>query len=81
MIRSKEKYKLAVKWIIACCILHNILVDLKDDWGREEGWWTEEEISGHNQELLAMSRSEESAGMITREMIKEMVLKEQVDSD
>lgn len=81
IIRSREKYKLAVKWITACCILHNILVDLKDDWGREEGWWTEEEISGHNQELLAMSRSEESAGMIKREIIKEMVLKEQVDSD
>ena len=48
MIWSKEKYKLAVKWIIACYILHNILVDLKNDWGREEGWWIEEEISGHN---------------------------------
>lgn len=81
MIRSREKYKLAVRCITACCILHNILIDLKDDWGREEGWWTEEEISGYNQELLAMSRSEESAGMIRREIIKGMVLKEQVDSD
>ena len=79
IIRSREKYKLAVKWITMCCILHNILVDLKDDWDREEGWWTEEEIYGHNQELLAMSRSEESAGMIKREIIKEMVLREQVD--
>lgn len=81
MIWSREKYKLAVKWITACWVLHNILVDLKDDWDRKEDWWTAEEISGHNQELLAMSQSEESAGMIKREIIKEMVLKEQVDSD
>lgn len=41
----------------------------------------EKEISRHNQELLAISRLEESAGMIKSEIIKEIVLKEQVNSD
>lgn len=48
MIWSKEKYKLVVKWITACCILYNIFDDMKANWGREEGWWTKKEISRHN---------------------------------
>ena len=38
LLRSKKSYKFAVRWITACCVLRNILLDLKDDWKRHEGW-------------------------------------------
>ncbi|KAI7934703.1 hypothetical protein MJO29_015966 [Puccinia striiformis f. sp. tritici] len=31
-LRSRSKGKAAVKWIISCLILHNLLADLKDQW-------------------------------------------------
>lgn len=38
LLRLKNLYKFAVKWITACCVLHNILVNIRDQWERNEGW-------------------------------------------
>ena len=55
LLKSKESYKFAFIWIIACCVLHNLLLDLKDDWERHKGWWTIEEEEEHDEELLLLS--------------------------
>lgn len=49
LLRSKNSYKFAVKWITACCVLHNLLLDVEDDWKRHEGWWTPEEEDDHDE--------------------------------
>jgi hypothetical protein len=31
-IRNRHEMKAAIKWIISCVVLHNLLADLKDQW-------------------------------------------------
>ena len=31
-IRNRKEMKVAIKWIISCVVLHNLLADLKDQW-------------------------------------------------
>jgi hypothetical protein len=33
-IRNRHKMKAAIKWIISCVVLHNLLADLKDQWNK-----------------------------------------------
>lgn len=54
LLTSKDSYKFAVKWITACYVLHNILVNIRDNWERHEGWWSSEEIERHDEELLVL---------------------------
>lgn len=74
LLRSKNSYKFAVKWIIACCILHNILVNIPDDWRQYDGWWSPEEEEKHDEELLILSDEQIQRGLQKREHIKELVL-------
>lgn len=60
--------------ITAYCVLHNILLDLRDDWERHEGWWTIVEEEGRDQELLLLSQEQERRGLLKREQTKEFVL-------
>ena len=38
---NHQQYEYACMWIIACMVLHNILLDLNDTWDQKEGWWSE----------------------------------------
>jgi heme oxygenase len=33
-IRNRHEMKAAIKWIISCAVLHNLLADLKDQWNK-----------------------------------------------
>ena len=33
-IRNRHEMKAAIKWIISCVVLHNLLADLKDQWNK-----------------------------------------------
>lgn len=41
LIKTQAGYKSAVHWIIACVVLHNILLSepFQDEWHQHEGWW------------------------------------------
>ena len=48
ILTSEKKYEFACMWITACVVLHNILIDLHDEWNEEEGWWNAEEQEEHD---------------------------------
>ena len=54
-IRNQQQYKYAVQWIIACIILHNILLKLFDKWKKKNEWWTKNEIKKHENELIEIN--------------------------
>lgn len=64
--------------ITACCILHNLLLDVKDDWKKHEGWWTPEEKDDHDEKLLFLSQKQETKGLEKREQAKEFILGKRV---
>lgn len=45
-------------WIIACVVLYNILLDLKDIWNENESWWSKEDIEEYDKDLLQLSKQE-----------------------
>lgn len=55
-------------------VLHNILIDLNDNWSKEEGWWTEEEKEDHDNELLTLDQQDRASATHKRELVKQMVL-------
>ena len=65
-------------WITACLVLHNILLDVRDEWAEDEGWWTREEQEDHDDELqqLANQNQENSTGNQKREEVKKTVLEQ-----
>ena len=74
LILSLDQYKFAVKCGIACCVLHNILLELNDEWLEKEGWWTSDEEENHEIELVSMTEQQEREGVVKREYIKQVVL-------
>lgn len=61
-------------WITAFVVLHNILIDLHDEWSEEEGWWNAEEQEEHDDQLLNLSRREQMEGTDKRREVKHLVL-------
>lgn len=55
-------------------VLHNILIDLNDNWSKEEKWWTEVEKEDHDNELLALDQQDQASATHKRELVKQMVL-------
>lgn len=74
IITDNKKYEFACMWITACVVLHNILIDLNDNWSKEVGWWTEEEKEDHDNELLALDQQDRAFATHKRELVKQMVL-------
>lgn len=74
MILFLDQYKFAVKWGVACCVLHNILLGLNDKWLEKEGWWTSEEEDDHEIELVSMTKEQERENLVNREYIKLVLL-------
>jgi hypothetical protein len=74
-VRDKKSYIYVIRWIIACVILHNILLNIQNEWDEEEEWWTtEEEI--HDEELKQLSNKQLIERLIKRDQMKELVLNE-----
>ena len=61
-------------WITACVVLHNILINLQDEWSKEEGWWNAEKKEEHDDQLLNLNRREEMEGTNKRGEFKHLVL-------
>lgn len=71
-ISNHKRYQFAVQWIVACTVLHNILIQEGDEWEEEEGWWTEEEIQEHDEILGEVQGT--LGGSQRREQVKQVVL-------
>ena len=72
-ITKKAQYEYACMWITACIVLHNILLEVRDEWGKDEGWWTAEQQEEHDEGLIQLA-SDDSTGVNKREEVKKMVL-------
>ena len=73
-VNNKQQYEYACMWITASVVLHNILLDLNDDWIGTEDWWTAKEKREHDQELLRLDKREKEEGVDKREEVKRVVL-------
>lgn len=81
MIWLREQYKLVVQQITIYCILHNLFINLKNNWDKKKDQQIKKEINCHNWELLAISWLRESIKMMKREIIIKKGLEKQFDSD
>lgn len=52
-------------------MLHNILVNINDNWERNEGWWSREV---YDEELLVLNEDQVQRGLQKKEQVKKMVL-------
>jgi hypothetical protein len=73
-VRNKKNYIYVIRWIIACVILHNILLNIKDDWDEKEEWWTSEKEDAHDEKLKQMIIRQLNENIAKREHVKEMIL-------
>ncbi len=72
-IRDQKSYIYVIQWIIACVVLHNILLNFENEWDEEEEWWTaEEEI--HDDEFQNLTAMQLNKGTTKRKYVKELVL-------
>lgn len=51
LLESQKSYKFGVKLIITCCVLHNLLLNIEDNWKKHERWWMLKEEKNYNKEL------------------------------
>lgn len=58
-----------MQWITACVILHNIFLEIQDDWDEEEGWWTPEEEEAHETEIKIATAKQLIEGTTKREYV------------
>ena len=72
-VRNKRSYIYAIRWITACVILHNILLNMKDDWNEDDEWWSAEE-EAHDEELKQLNFKQLNEGTIKRNHVKELIL-------
>lgn len=56
IITDNKKCEFGCIWIAVCRVLHNILIDLNDNWSKKEGQWTENEKKDHDNELLDLEQ-------------------------
>ena len=73
-ITNKAQYEYACMWITACVVLHNILLEVRDEWREDEGWWTREEQEEHDEGLQQLLNPEHHTGQQKREEVKRTVL-------
>jgi hypothetical protein len=72
-IRDIKDYTYAIRWIIACVVLHNILVDIQNDWDEEEEWWTTEDES-YDKELKQLTILQIIESTTKIKHVKELIL-------
>ena len=74
ILTTQKKYEFACMWITACLVLHNILLDLDDNWRKDEGWWTNKDEEEYDEDMIRLSQSDRNDGRNKREAVKWMVL-------
>jgi hypothetical protein len=74
-IRDFKNYIFAVRWIIACVMLHNILLNIQNDWKKEKEWWTFDEENAHEKEMQHLNDQQLIERLNKRNHIKRMILK------
>ncbi len=74
-IRDRKNYIFAIRWIIACLILHNILLNIQNNWDEDEEWWTSENET-HEKELKLLSDQQLIEKLNKRNHVKRLILKE-----
>lgn len=72
-IRNQKHYKYAMQWITVCVILHNVLLK-SDAWEKKDGWWTDDEVDEHADELNLLNQQQLREGILKREHMKEVIL-------
>lgn len=63
---NNKQFEFAIIWITACVVLHNVLLELNDEWAEEEGWWTPDEEEEHDEDIILLSEAERRVGTIKR---------------
>lgn len=74
VLNTQKQYQYALKWITACIVLHNILLQLDDEWEENEGWWTEEKEKQHDADIDLLDKEMMQDGISKKEAVKKMVL-------
>lgn len=59
LFTNHSQYEHARMWIIACVVLNNMLLDLKDTQEENEGWWSEKKIEEHDKDLFQLSKQDQ----------------------
>jgi hypothetical protein len=55
-------------------VLHNILLDIRDDWNEEEEWWTSDEEDVHENELAYLNSQQMLEKLNKRDYVKKLIL-------
>jgi hypothetical protein len=56
-------------------MLHNILLNIQNDWKKEEEWWTSNEKNAHEKEMQHLNDQQLIERLNKRDHIKRMILK------
>jgi hypothetical protein len=56
-------------------MLHNILLNIQNDWEKEEEWWTSDEENAHEKEMQHLNDQQLIERLNKRDHIKRMILK------
>lgn len=71
-ISTEKRYRFALQCIMACVVLHNLLIRQGDDWEEEKGWRPAEQVEEHDSMLQGLRSS--LGGAQRRERMKAIVL-------
>jgi hypothetical protein len=75
-IRDRKNYIFAIRWITACLILHNIVLNIQNNWNEEEEWWTSENEKTHEKELKLLNDQQLIEKLNKRDHVKRLILEE-----
>jgi hypothetical protein len=56
-------------------MLHNILLNIQNDWEEEEEWWTSDEENAHEEEMQHFNDQQLIERLNKRDHIKRIILK------
>ena len=70
--KKKEDIQFICDWITCTIILHNLLIDLNDDWAKSDGWEEDDADSNSGEGDGVLSRT----GVEKRERLKEKLIEE-----
>jgi hypothetical protein len=73
-IQNRRSYIYVIRWITVCIVLHNIILNIQNDWNEDEKWWTIEEENFHNEELRQLHDQQMMTELIKRNHVKNLIL-------
>ena len=57
--QSQKSYKFTINWITIYSIIHNLLLDIEDDWKKHKGQWISEEDDDHDKKFSVFSQKQQ----------------------